>query len=602
MSLSPQVSCQSISKCFGMNLLFSGISIGFFPNERLGLIGPNGSGKTTFLKILANLETPTSGNISRKRGTELIYLSQEDLLDNEKTIRQALFHTMPDAMENWESDKKIREIIQQMGFENLEQRVGTLSGGWRKRVMISQALIQNPDLLFMDEPTNHLDLEGILHLEECLKRADFAFVLVSHDRSFLENTTNRIVELNKRYPDGYLKVEGNYSRFIQKREEFTRAQTHQEEALSNKVRRELEWLRRGPKARTTKAQYRIKQAGELQRTLHTIKEQNAQDKTVQIDFDASHSKTQKLIEVRRLDMWRSGKLLFQHLNFTLSPGTCLGILGSNGSGKSSLIHLLKGDLRPDVGSIKKADDLRIVTFGQKREQLEQNQTLKHALSPEGDHVVYRERSIHIVSWAKRFLFTNQQLGLPVSKLSGGEQARVLIANLMRTPADILLLDEPTNDLDIPTLEVLEESLNEFPGAIVLITHDRFLLDRLSDQLLSLDGDGKISFFADYFQWCQARGGTTKRESLSKSLARSKKTGTKAHPQKLSHDERKELSRIDKKIEKAHDKVTSLKQQFEDSEIQSNSEKLVLLSEALQEAEERVNLLYRRWEELEALNR
>ncbi|MBF0352993.1 MAG: ABC-F family ATP-binding cassette domain-containing protein [SAR324 cluster bacterium] len=589
------VSAQSISKSFGVHSLFSDISLSFFEEERLGLIGPNGAGKSTLLKIMAGLETPDSGSVSLKRGTHLVYLAQKDQLDAEKTVEQTLLDSMPAELGDAEHFSRIREVTRLMAFEKLDQKVGTLSGGWRKRLSIVQALIQKPDILLMDEPTNHLDLQGILQLESLLKQAPFAFVLVSHDRYFLENTTNRTVELNRQFPGGFLKIDGNYSEFLQNKEDFLAGQLQQESVLANKVRREIEWLRRGPKARSTKAQYRIDSAYQLQNELGEVKARNAQNKSAQIDFEATHRKTRLLVEATDLKIARSETTLCEHLNLQLSPGKCLGILGQNGSGKSSLIHALTGDLKPEHGTITRAEGIRMVIFDQKREQLNYNQTLRQALSPAGDSVVFRDRSIHVASWAKRFLFSSDQLGMPVADLSGGEQARILIANLMLKPADVLLLDEPTNDLDIPTLEVLEESLGEFPGALVLITHDRFLIDRLSDQLLYLDGNGHAEYFADYDQWLQS---WNRQQSLQKNAG---KDPQKKQTKKLTFEEQKELGRIDKKIEKAEEAVAVLQQKMHESEITSNVQKLSELYAQLQEAEDKVAQLYQRWEELEALS-
>ena len=601
MSSSPLISCQSISKIYGTQPLFSDLSLGFFESERLGLIGPNGSGKTTLLKVMANLLEPSSGTVSRKRNLRLVYLSQDPPLDPEKTVSEILFEDMPAMAENWASDRNVRDLVTAIAFKDMNQKAGTLSGGWRKRLSIAHALLQNPDILFMDEPTNHLDLEGILWLEKHLKTANFAFVLVSHDRVFLEQTTNRIVELNRCYPEGYLRVEGNYSEFLRRRAEFLNAQRQEEQTLASKVCRETAWLQRGPKARTTKAQFRIDQAGRLKSDLSAVKTRNNQDQSAQFGFDATDRKTKILVEVENISIAREDKTLFQNLDFILSPGFCLGLLGANGSGKSTLIDLLNGALQPDHGKIKKAENLKIVTFGQKREQLDQDQSLQEALAPEGgEQVIYQGQSIHIVSWAKRFLFTADQLGLPVSRLSGGEQARLLIAHLMLQPADLLLLDEPTNDLDIPTLEVLEESLEAFSGAIVLITHDRYLLERLSDVLLSLNGDASVSFHADLAQW--------ERSHLSKN---SSKAACKARPaqkeekeerlEKLGFEERKELKRISQKIEKAEARVVTAEQALQDPAIQSDGAELLARTEILQIREREVALLYERWEDLEARN-
>ena len=591
------VSVQSLGKAYGLQTLFDGISLSFREDERLGLIGPNGSGKSTLLKILAGIETPDSGQVALAGSTHLVYLPQEDRFPAGATVESALL----DALPAYHKDRglgSIRDILREMSFADLQQKVDSLSGGWRKRLAVACALISEPNLLLMDEPTNHLDLEGILWLEGLLKQARFAFVLVSHDRYFLENATNRIVELNRRYPDGYLRVEGNYSEFLQRRLAVFDQQDREEQVLANKFRRELEWLRRGPKARTTKAKGRIDAAYELKDELTATRGRNAQGARAGIEFEGSERKTRKLVELKQAGMERGSRRLFSGLDLTLGPGSCLGVLGRNGSGKSSLMQLLTGALQPTEGSIAWADDLKVVSFDQKREQLDRSLRLREALSPTGDSVMFQGKPLHVSAWAKRFLFPTEKLGLPVSQLSGGEQARVLIARLMLQPADLLLLDEPTNDLDIATLEVLEDSLSEFPGACVLITHDRYLMDRLSDRLLYLDGEGHAEFFADYAQWLQRRARSTPVAVLPETAPAPKK----GPASRLSREERKELDGIEKKLEKAEAEVVRLQQQMQEPDIMSDAELLKELYASLQAAELRVTQVYRRWEELEALDR
>jgi ATP-binding cassette subfamily F protein uup len=591
------VSVQSLGKAYGLQTLFDGISLSFREDERLGLIGPNGSGKSTLLKILAGIETPDSGQVALAGSTHLVYLPQEDRFPAGATVESALLDALP-AYHKDQGLGSIRDILREMSFADLQQKVDSLSGGWRKRLAVACALISEPNLLLMDEPTNHLDLEGILWLEGLLKQARFAFILVSHDRYFLENATNRVVELNRRYPDGYLRVEGNYSEFLQRRLAVFDQQDREEQVLANKFRRELEWLRRGPKARTTKAKGRIDAAYELKDELTATRGRNAQGARAGIEFEGSERKTRKLVELKQAGMERGSRRLFSGLDLTLGPGSCLGVLGRNGSGKSSLMQLLTGALQPTEGSIAWADDLKVVSFDQKREQLDRSLRLREALSPTGDSVMFQGKPLHVSAWAKRFLFPTEKLGLPVSQLSGGEQARVLIARLMLQPADLLLLDEPTNDLDIATLEVLEDSLSEFPGACVLITHDRYLMDRLSDRLLYLDGEGHAEFFADYAQWLQRRARSTPVAALPETAPAPKK----APASRLSREERKELDGIEKKLEKAEAEVVRLQQQMQEPGIMSDAELLKELYASLQAAELRVTQVYRRWEELEALDR
>jgi ABC transport system ATP-binding/permease protein len=586
------ISCQAVGKSYGLQTLFQGITLSFYAGERLGLIGPNGSGKSTLLKILAGVESVDSGQVAQTSAAHLVYLPQADVFPAGATVEDVLLDAVP-ASQRENGLTSVRDLLREMAFADLQQQVDSLSGGWRKRLAVACALIQQPDLLLLDEPTNHLDLEGILWLEGLLKNARFAFVLVSHDRYFLENATNRIVELNRRYPDGYLRVEGNYSEFLQRRLAVFDQQDREEEVLANKFRRELEWLRRGPKARTTKAHARIDAAYELKADLAESRSRNATGAAAKIEFDATGRKTRKLLEAKCIEMVRDGRRLWAGLDLTLGPGSCLGVLGRNGSGKSSLIQVLRGELKPSGGSIIWAEDLKIVSFDQKREQLDRNLSLKEALSPTGESVLFQGKSMHVSAWARRFLFPTDKLGLPVSRLSGGEQARVLIARLMLKPADLLLLDEPTNDLDIATLEVLEESLAEFAGAIVLITHDRFLMDRLSDRLLYLDGAGKAQYYADYAQWLETR------RLAPPAPARAEPAPKKKPAPALSYEEKKELDRIDKKIGKAEAEVAALQQRLHDPAIMSDAARLKELYAELRAAETRVGQIYARWQELES---
>ena len=307
-------------------------------------------------------------------------------------------------------------------------------------------------------------------------------MVVSHDRYFLENVARRMLELDRAYPEGSSQVEGTYSDLLERRDEVRRNQAEYQETLANRARREVEWLRRGPKARGTKAKARIQEAHRLLDELAGGQGARAVGRhRGGIDFAASGRKTKKLLSAEGLAKTFDGRPVFAGggVDLLIRPGSRLGVLGPNGSGKTTLLSMLAGELEPDAGEIERAQFLKTVLFEQSRETLDRSVSLRRALAPEGDSVLYEDRSIHVASWAKRFLFRAEQLDTPVSRLSGGEQARILIARLMLRPADLLILDEPTNDLDIPTLEVLEESLLEFPGGLVLVTHDRYLLDRVS---------------------------------------------------------------------------------------------------------------------------
>jgi len=480
----------------------------------------------------------------------------------------------------------------------------SLSGGWQKRLAIVEALVQGPDILLLDEPTNHLDLAGIEWLEALLAAASFACVVVSHDRYFLENVATEMAELNRTYPDGLLRVSGSYSRFLEKKEEFLHAQSKRQEALENLVHREIEWLRRGAKARTRKSKARIDKAGELMTELADLTARRRSG-TAEIDFSATDRKTKRLIELEDVSLELGNRALFTGLNCVISAGTRVGLVGPNGSGKTSLLRLLRGESAPTSGNIRRADWLRIVYFDQSRE-LDPDVTLRRALAPEGDSVVYQERLIHVAAWAAKFLFAGEQLNQPVGRLSGGERARVLIAQLMLQPADVLLLDEPTNDLDIPTLDILEESLLEFRGSLVLVTHDRYMLDRVSNMVLGLDGQGSAGLFADYSQWeswleeCKqtARDDARSDPHLVNRKAVSESVRQSPSKKKLSYLEAREYDAIEQRVAEAEQILQAKRDQLEDPEIVSDGPRLITAHTEMEEAQEQVDKLYARWAELE----
>ncbi|MBU2515111.1 ABC-F family ATP-binding cassette domain-containing protein [bacterium] len=589
--------CQSISKAFGATPLFSGISLTISVGERLGFIGPNGSGKSTFLRILAGQIQTDSGEISTKKNIKVEYLPQQDHLNSENTIEQVLADQLKtENLEEKEIYSRIRRWTARAKFKDGSQLVESLSGGWRKRLSIVSSMITEPDLLLLDEPTNHLDIEGICWLEDLLKEPDFSFVLVTHDRYFLENVTNRMVELNRRFSKGFLKVEGSYSDYLIHREALLDNQLQLETVLANKLRRETEWLSRGPKARATKARFRIEEAYKLRDDHSSLRSRNLSGQSVGFNFEGTNRRTKKLIEAVEISKEIGKQQLFKKLSLILSPKSCLGLLGRNGTGKSTLISILAGSVQPDEGTVKHADGLKITVFDQKREQLNQQQSLREALAPTGDSVVYGDRSIHVISWAKRFLFEPEKLELPVSQLSGGEQSRILIARLMLQPADILLLDEPTNDLDIPSLEVLENSIAEFPGAVVLVTHDRFLLDRLATGIIGFDGQGNAGHFADYYQWLSV----LKTQAVQAKDEKQKVYKQKEKSRKLTYKEQLELEKIEGEILKAEQELGSCQKRIETPTVIADPEKLQECCSALQKAQETVEELYERWETLEAI--
>jgi ATP-binding cassette subfamily F protein uup len=589
------LSVSGLRKSFGARTLFGNVSLSIADGDRAGLIGPNGSGKTTLLEVLAGRGEPDAGERALRKLATMAYVPQDSIFDPDDTVGsvlQAAIEELPLTSE--EKTARFNMMLGRAGFDSADTAAGALSGGWKKRLAIAAALVQSPDLLLLDEPTNHLDVDGVLWLEQIVQSTN-ACLVVTHDRYFLENVANRMVEVNPAYPQCTFQVKGNYSEFLERREEFLQTQAKQQESLATKVRREVEWLRRGPKARTGKSRARINAAGELMEELAAVTARN-RTATAKIDFTASGSKTKRLIEAEGIGKSLGGRRLFEDLNLTLSPGVRVGLMGANGSGKTTLLRILLGGMAPDAGSVRRADGLRIVSFAQDRgAHLDPDVSLRRTLCPEGDSVMYRGRPIHVVGWAKRFLFRHEQLETPVSRLSGGERARVMIARLMLAPADVLLLDEPTNDLDIPTLEVLEESLLDFPGAMVVVSHDRYLLDRVSTMVVGLDG-GQGGIFADYSQWELWR-----QEQRSGRPAAEPQAAVAPQPaapkKKLSYLEQREWDGMEGRILEAEQELEARHRELQ--EASSDPMKLPKAYARLEEAQRAVEELYERWAELES---
>ena len=596
----PIINAQKLSKAFGAKPLFEDVSFTVSEADRIGLIGPNGSGKSTLLRILAGTEQPDSGDLAIRKRLQLSYVEQDSRFVAGASVRGVVERAMQRSVTaDSKSGTHFAETLGRAGFEDLEVEAASLSGGWQKRLAIVEALVQAPDVLLLDEPTNHLDLSGIEWLEDLLRQAPFACVIVSHDRYFLENVATEMAELNRIYPEGLLRLHGSYTDFLEKKEEFLHAQSKRQEALENLVHSEIEWLRRGAKARTRKSKARIDKAGELIGELAGL---NARTRvaTAQIDFAATGRKTKRLIELQDVTCEIGNRTLFEGLNFVVSAGMRVGVVGPNGSGKTTLLRMLRGEVAPRRGDIRRADWLRTVYFDQSR-RLDLSLTLRRALAPEGDSVVYQDRVIHVASWAAKFLFSGEQLDQPVEQLSGGERARVLIAQLMLQPADILLLDEPTNDLDIPTLEILEESLLEFGGSLVLVTHDRYLLDRVSSVVLGLDGQGGAESFADYGQWeirqQERKRGQTQTEASSRPIPVSSAPPVAAR-KKLSYLEAREYASMEQRITEAEQRLKNKRAALEDPAIASDGPRLIAAHAELEAAQKDLDSLYARWAELQ----
>lgn len=601
------LNCNKLEKAHGARVLFKGVSFGITKNDKIGLIGPNGAGKSTLLKILAGEESADSGLLAPKKHLRVGYVPQISNYSSDPILDVVVDSFAKDShVPPHTRVSQAQIILSKLGFNDFYQSADALSGGWKKRLDLAKALINSPDLLLLDEPTNHLDIEGIQWLGNFLKKeTSLAYIVTSHDRYFLQKVATKMIELNPHYPDGIFACDGSYDEFLVKREEFLDYQVECEQALKTKSRSEQEWVRRSPKARTTKSRARIQEAGRLLDEFTELRTRNRRA-TAKIDFETSDRQTKKLLVAKNVSKTMGDRLLFSHLDLTLSPGLRLGIVGANGTGKTTLLKILAGTLQPDQGTIKCADDLKIVYFDQHRQLLRDDISLKEALSPNSDTVIYRGKSIHVNSWAKRFLFEPWRLTLPVKQLSGGERARIGIAKLMLQPADLLFLDEPTNDLDIETLETLEESLSEFPGAVVLITHDLALLDGVTNAILGLGIPGEMPILADYSQWeeymQQHLDGAVIQEAVQTVKKEDKpiKTEDNITAKKLTYAEKKEMEQMESNILAVEAEIKDLENQAEEY-TRSQSDKihdLQVIYKQLGIAQEKLDRLFHRWQELD----
>ena len=591
------ISCQGIAKAFGSRPLFDGLTFAVHEGDHVGLVGPNGAGKSTLHKILAGEEVQDAGVCARRNGLRVGYVPQHPMFERGATVEEIVAAALAGErrLDPHERDQRVAVALSKVGFVETEVSADTLSGGWRTRLAIARVIAQEPDLLLLDEPTNHLDLESRLWLEGMLKNEAEAFVVVSHDRYFLQNVGRRMFDIDRVYAEGLISVDGSYADLLEKRDEILSNQASYEESLANRVRREIAWLRRGAKARTRKSKARIGAAYDGIDELKESRERSVVD-TAGIDLNATGRRTKRLWHAEGLSKRFGERTIVAGFELLLTPGMRLGVLGPNGSGKTTLLRMIVGELPPDSGTIRPAEALRVVYFDQNRATLDPEVSLKRALAPDGDMVVYRDAAIHVASWAKRFLFRPEQLETPVSRLSGGERARIVLARLMLQPADLLVMDEPTNDLDIPTLEVLEESLLEFPGALVLVPHDRHLMDRVATAVVALDGRGGVERYADYAQWAGSAGARSSAKREKQGMPPAKTLSAKGR--RLSFAEQREWDGMEAAVLAAEETLSAARARAEDPAIATDAAALQLRLDEAEAAGLEVDRLYARWSELE----
>jgi len=593
------INVHQLEKAFGAQTLFKNVSFGLEESEHVGLVGPNGAGKSTLLRILYGIADSDAGRISRKKGLRMGFLEQTPRFTSGRSIFDSILEKCEDPHESMGRAYEIMAHLQLKQFSET-QPIDELSGGWQKRVALARELILEPELLLLDEPTNHLDVTGIIWLENYLKSASFSYLMITHDRLFLQRTVNRILDLDPRNPQAILSVTGDYATYAEIKEQELAAQKRHERVQRNTLRRETEWLRRGSIARQTKQSARIQNAAELKDNVEELTRKN-QKKVAELEFGGGGHAPKKLIEAKNLKKSYDDKFLFENLNLLISPKTRLALLGDNGCGKSTLVKILLNQVEPDQGTVTQADGLKIAYFEQSKENLDRKASVLKNLCPEGDYVNFNGQFVHVRSYLDRFLFFGRKAELPVEKLSGGEQARLRLAQLMLIPSQMLILDEPTNDLDAETLEVLEQSLNDFNGAVILVTHDRYFMDAVANQILAFPPEHfpkrDLQTFASYFQWenWYEQESASADKSNSQSASEQKSAASKA---RMSFKEKFELENMEAVILKLETELENLTAESLNPNTLNDPKKMTETHIKLAELQDELDNKYQRWAELE----
>ncbi len=590
--MSQLISAHNLTHSFASRNLFRQVSLGVFEGDRIGLVGPNGAGKSTLMKILGRELKPDQGEVTYRRGLRVGFLPQTPTFKPGETLFDALISKAHDPHEAMSAAYM---WISKLGLDrfDIDMPVEKLSGGWKKRVALGRELLVEPEVMLLDEPTNHLDIESILWLEEFIANSPMAFITITHDRLFLQRISNKIFDLDPRNPNYLLVINGDYLEYLEAKELMIAGQQHREWTMKNTLRRETEWLRRGAKARLTKQKARIERALDLKDEVQELSTKNLK-RTAKIEFGEGEKNPKKLIAAEGI----SKRELFKDFTTLITPKTRMGLLGRNGAGKSTLIRVLLKQEEPDTGTVFINDDIKVSYFEQNRETLNPKLSLLKNICAEGDYVKLLDQYVHARSYLERFLFSPQQMDLPVEKLSGGEQSRLRIAQLMLEPASVLVLDEPTNDLDLDTLNILEEALKNFPGAVILVTHDRYFMDQVATEIVAFPHNGnKLERFADYLQWeAWQEEQNAKEVAATKAAKQSGSSGEKL--KKLSFKEKFELENIEAKIQGLEQDLGILEAEAQKPETVSNASKVQDVYEKISKTQKEIETLYDRWAVLE----
>ena len=609
------LSVENISKSYGERILFTDISFGINQGQKIGFVAKNGTGKTSLLNILSGADVPDTGEVVYRKNLKVSFLSQEPNLDSKLTIEETILasdnpilHTISkyerslenpedteayqaafdamDAQHAWDFETKYKQILSKLKLDDLNQKVASLSGGQKKRLALAIALLTSPDLLVMDEPTNHLDLEMIEWLEELFAKENFTLFMVTHDRYFLERVCNEIIELDEGNLYSY---KGNYSYYLEKRDARIENQATETEKAKQLYKKELDWMRRQPKARTTKSKSRIEDFHEIKS--RASKRRN--DHEIQLELNMERLGT-KVVELHNISKAYDDKELFTNFEYNFLRGERVGIIGKNGTGKSTFLNILTGKQEPDTGKVVIGETVKFGYYTQKGIKIKEKQKVIDVVREFGDYIPLKKgRQISAQQLLERFMFDRKKQYDFVEKLSGGERKRLYLCTVLIKNPNFLILDEPTNDLDIVTLNVLESFLLDFPGCLIVVSHDRYFMDKIVDHLFVFKGKGEIQDFpgnySDYRTYEDSKPkNEPKAETVDTTKADWKKDTSKA---KLSYHEQKEHRNLEKEIAKLEKEKEALQNKFatenwDGEEIDKQSLKLQELIDAIEEKEMR----------------
>ncbi len=611
---------ENISKSFGDLLLFENLNISIDKDQKIALIAKNGTGKTSLLNILAGLDEPDDGLISRRNDLSLGYLSQNPEFDPTKTVleqalsvdnevcrviqqyeelllkddKDALGNAMAamDALQAWDYEVRMKQILGKLGFERFDASVGQLSGGQKKRLALATVLIQKPDLLILDEPTNHLDLEMIEWLEQYLKNSVTTLFMVTHDRYFLDRVCNEIIELDDQQLHTY---KGNYSYFLEKRELRLQNLQANIEKSKNLFRKELEWMRRMPQARTTKSKSRIESFFDLKEEAT----RRIQEKQIQL-----HIKTErlgkKILELHYISKAYEDLVLFRDFQYKFVRGEKIGIVGRNGCGKSTLLHIITQSVKPDSGSLDTGETVKFGYYRQDGMQFSENLKVIEAVKEVAEIVILGDgRKMSVSQFLQYFLFPTDMHYLPVAKLSGGEKRRLYLLTILMQNPNFLILDEPTNDLDIMTLSVLEDYLQHYPGCVLIVSHDRYFLDKIVDHIFAFEGEGKIRDYpGNYSLYREYLANQESAKAKAVAATAPPKAKYNQSSRKFSFKDKHEFEQLEIELKKLSEQRSALEQELESGHVPL--EELVAKSEQLGKLIELIDEKETRWLELDDL--